>query len=133
MDLAIRRSIEQALRSSDANPADFSHVNAHGLSTVEHDVAEATAIQQVVGDVPVTAMKSMFGNLGAGSGAVELVGSVLALNEHIVPYTRNYETPDPNCPVNVVKAEPLERGQPLALKLSQSATGQAAALVIGLP
>ncbi len=133
MDVAIQRSIEQALRSSDAKLADLNHVNAHGLSSIEHDIAEATAIQRSVGDIPVTALKSLFGNLGAGSGAVELVGSVLALNEHLVPHTLNYQTPDPNCPVNVVKDEPLERNQPLALKLSQSPTGQAAAVVIGAP
>jgi 3-oxoacyl-[acyl-carrier-protein] synthase II len=133
MDVAIGRSIEQALHTAEANPDDLSHVNAHGLSTVEHDIAEAAAIRQTVGDVPVTAMKSLFGNLGAGGGAVELVGSILALNDHVVPRTLNYETPDPNCPVNVVKDEPLERSQSLALKLSQSATGQAAAVLIGLP
>jgi 3-oxoacyl-[acyl-carrier-protein] synthase II len=133
MDVAIRRSIEQALRTSGANLADLSHVNAHGLSSVEHDVAEATAIHQTVGDVPVTAMKSLFGNLGAGGGAVELVGSILALNDHVVPRTLNYVTPDPYCPVNVVQDEPLERTETLALKLSQSATGQAAAVMVGLP
>lgn len=133
LDVAIRRSIEQALQSADANLADLSHVNAHGLSSVEHDVAEASAIHQAVGDIPVTALKSLFGNLGAGGGAVELVGSVLALHDQLVPRTLNYETPDPSCPVAVVKDEPLARTQPLALKLSQSATGQAAAVVIGLP
>ena len=38
------------------------------------------AIQSVLGDVPVTAPKSFFGNLGSSGGAVEMVASVLALS-----------------------------------------------------
>ena len=41
--------------------------------------------------------KSYFGHFDAGSGAVELAGSVLALRNRMVPATLNYETPDPRC------------------------------------
>ncbi len=33
---------------------------------------------------------------------VELVVSLLAMSQGVVPPTLNYETPDPECPVNVV-------------------------------
>jgi len=56
------------------------------------------AIRDTLGDVPVTALKSYFGDLGGGSGAVELIGSVLALMHGRVPPTLNYEEPDPACP-----------------------------------
>ena len=59
-------------------PADIGHINAHGISTVEDDVLEAQAIQEFFGDTPVTALKSYFGSLGAGGGAVEMAASVLA-------------------------------------------------------
>ena len=49
----------------------------------------------------MAALKSYFGNLGEGSGMVELAISVLALEKGVVPPTLNYETPDPECPVNV--------------------------------
>ena len=52
--------------------------------------------------VPVTALKSYFGNLGAGSGVVELIASVLALREGRLPRVLNYETPDPACALAVV-------------------------------
>ena len=41
--------------------------------------AEAQAIRHTLGDVPVTAPKSFFGNVGAGGGAVELAVSLLGL------------------------------------------------------
>ena len=49
----------------------------------------------------MAALKSYFGNLGEGSGMVELAISVLALEKGVVPPTLNYETPDSECPVNV--------------------------------
>jgi 3-oxoacyl-[acyl-carrier-protein] synthase II len=127
---AIRASIENALRSAGIESHDVGHVNAHGLSTIENDRAEAQAIRQVLGDVPVTGLKSYFGNLGAGTGAVELAASVLALEHGQVPATLNYEHPDPECPVNVVRGEPLRSATGVAIALNQATTGQAAAVVI---
>jgi len=127
---AIRATIENSLRSAGLAADDVGHVNAHGLSTVEEDRAEAQAIRQVLGDVPVTAPKSFFGNLGAGTGAVEMAVSILALEADCVPVTLNYEQPDPLCPVNVVHGAPLRGGKGIAVLLNQATTGQAAAVVI---
>jgi 3-oxoacyl-[acyl-carrier-protein] synthase II len=127
---AIGQSIEAALASSGLRAADIGHVNAHGESSIEPDRSEAQAIGQTLGDVPVTALKSYFGDLAAASGAVELVGSVLALANGRVPPTLNYERPDPRCPVNVIHGELLPVERPTAIALNQSNTGQAAAMVI---
>ena len=67
---------------------------------------EATAIHAVLGDTPVIAPKSYFGNIGGGGGAVEMAISLLAFQEGILPISLNYENPDPKCPVNVVHHEP---------------------------
>lgn len=128
---AIERSMQQALRTSDLNPVDIGHVNAHASGTLEDDPWEAQAIRSVLGDVPVTAPKSFFGNIGSGGGAVELVAGVLALQHGLVPPTLNYETPDPACPVRVVAKGPLSGRPATALVLSQSGTGQAACVALG--
>ena len=108
---------------------DVGHVNAHGDSTVVNDRVEAGAIADRLGDVPVTAPKSYFGNLGAGSGAVELVVSLAGLHRGVIPPTLNYEEPDPECPVNVItRSEPTNNRNVLAL--NHRATGQAVALVV---
>ncbi len=128
---AIRSAITQSLRAARIEPGDLGHVNAHGLSTVQHDETEARAIRDTLGDVPVTALKSFFGNLGAGGGAVEMIGSLVAFETGQVPYTLNYEHPDPNCPINVIKAAPYRTARKAALLLNQTTTGQSVALVIG--
>jgi 3-oxoacyl-[acyl-carrier-protein] synthase II len=130
---AIRRAIADALEAAHLKPADVGHVNAHGMSTTEDDQIEAHAIRDVLGDVPVTAPKSYFGNLGAGGGAVEMMASVLALRNGLVPPTLNYQRPDPACPVRVVHGEPMPANRPVAVLLNHSLAGQAVAAILALP
>lgn len=125
---AIRASIRQALAEARLEPSEIGHVNAHGLSTQLHDRAEAQAIRDTLGDVPVTALKSYFGNLGAGGGAVELLGTLAAFESGEVPRTLNFEQPDPECPINVVR-EP-QTAQKTAVVLNQTLMGQSLAMVL---
>lgn len=130
---AYRRAIEGALASAGLQRSDIGHVNAHGSGMIEGDRFEAQAIRSCLGDVPVTAPKSYFGCLGAGTGAVEMAASVLAIATGTLPATLNYEFPDPTCPVNVVHGQPLPLDNRTALVLNQSETGQTAAVVLGPP
>jgi 3-oxoacyl-[acyl-carrier-protein] synthase II len=130
---AIRASIKGALKSAELTAADMGHVNAHGLSAVEHDRVEAQAIRDALGDVPVTAPKSFFGSAGAGTGALEMAASVISFAEGQIPYTLNYTTPDPQCPINVVRDAPLPAERPVAMLLNQATTGQSIAVVIAGP
>lgn len=126
---SIRQAIEAALEMSQLSADQVGHVNAHGLATVHDDRIEAQAIEQVLGDVPVTAPKSYFGNLGAASGAAELAISLMGLQEQAVPATLNYDEPDPECPVNVLSSPQASRA-PSVLALNHKVTGQAASLLV---
>jgi 3-oxoacyl-[acyl-carrier-protein] synthase II len=130
---SIRHSIRAALQDASLQPADVGHVNAHGASTLIHDRIEAQAIRDCLEDTPVTALKSYFGCLGAGSGPVEMAGSVMALAEGHVPVTLNYRHPDPQCPVNVIHDQPAIEDKGVALVVNQSETGQSAAVLLGAP
>ena len=118
------------LDDANMSPEQIGHVNANGLGTVDDDRVEAEAIAETLGQVPVTAPKSCFGNLGAGAGTVELAASLLGLQKGLVPPTRNYHTPDPACPVNVVRDTPLEGSPQNALVLSQSRMGNCVAVIV---
>jgi 3-oxoacyl-[acyl-carrier-protein] synthase II len=128
---AIREAIGRTLRQAGIAPHQLGHVNANGSSAILGDQIEAEAIRDTLGDVPVTAPKSFFGNLGAGTGAVEMAVSVLALQKGRVPQTLNYESPDPLCPVNVIHGQPASVDRPIALVLNHTTLGQAAAVAIG--
>ena len=79
--------------------------------------------------IPVFAPKSYFGNLGAGSGAVELAASALALRAGRLPRTLNYETPDPACGLAVTRNDTTPPGRAF-LNLSVTPQGQAAVLCL---
>jgi 3-oxoacyl-[acyl-carrier-protein] synthase II len=126
----VARAIRVALAQANVAPDDIDHVNAHGLSTVAGDRVEAQGIREVFGQrpVPVFAAKSYFGNLGAGGGIVELGLSVLALQNGSLPASKNYEEPDPACPV-AVNRQPHAPGKPHFVKLSLNEMGHCAAAV----
>lgn len=126
---ALRRVVQQALHHAGLSPHTLGHINAHGLSTQQADRMEAGVLHALLPEVPVTAPKSFFGNLGAAGGAVELAISLLGLAEGLIPPTLNYQKPDPSCPVAVVHQQPRpSTGPVLAINWNQS--GQAAALVV---
>lgn len=132
-DLALRNTIWMALREAGMTPAALGHVHAHGLGTRAGDVEEWSALSQALGSdaarVPVVAAKSHFGNLGAGSGAVELVASLLAVKAGRLFPVLNYEQADPACPVRAVTSGDVPPGDSF-LNLNVTPQGQAAAVLI---
>ena len=126
----LERAITSAMTQARLTPDRLGHINAHGTSIRSDDRVEARAIRNTVGDVPVTAPKSYFGNLGAAGGAVELVASLCSFGDHLVPKTLNYRHPDPDCPIRVVGEEPLASLEPTSLAISWTRQGQAVALAL---
>lgn len=127
---AIRNVLKSLLEQGNISADQVGHVNAEGLSTVEDDRIEASAIADVLGQVPVTAPKSFFGNLGGGTGAVELVASVLGLEKGLVPPTLNYTTPDPACPIRVVHGEPLAQTSPYAIAINHLRSSRSVGILL---
>jgi 3-oxoacyl-[acyl-carrier-protein] synthase II len=126
----LERAITSAMARAQLSPDRLGHVNAHGTSLGIDDRIEARAIASTLGDVPVTAPKSYFGNLGAAGGAVELVASVLSFEDRLVPQTLNYRHRDPECPVRVIREEPLGSSTPTSLAINWTWQGQAVAVVL---
>lgn len=131
--VAFENVLRQSLASSRLKPDDVGHINAHGLSTRRSDAEEAQAIAAVFGarrtPVPVVAAKSYFGNLGAAGGLVELIGSLISLKHNRLFRTLNYETPDAECPVNVIANDDVSPGDAF-VNLSITPQGQASAVAV---
>ncbi len=131
---ALVNAMRQALRSAGMTPDEIGHLHAHGAATRQSDVDEAMAIKTVFGDrkepVPVEAAKSYFGNLGAASGVIELMSSVLALRHGKLFPVLNYETPDPECPIAVVRTSEPAGGS--VLNVNVTPQGQASAVIVRL-
>jgi 3-oxoacyl-[acyl-carrier-protein] synthase II len=130
---ALANAIRAALRDAQMTPDQIGHIQAHGLSTRSCDIDEARAIVEVFGDraakIPVTAVKSYCGNLGAGSGLVELIAGVFALNAGQLFPILNLKQLDPECPINGVRTNDVPAGES-CLKLSVTPQGQASCVIV---
>ena len=124
----IESSLRIATEDAQLRTGEVGLVNASASGEILGDPFEAQAINKVFGDVPVTAHKSNFGNLGPGTSVVELIGGLLSLKHRKIPPTVNYQTPDPQCPVSIVR-ETVALEKPSVIKTSYSATGQIATVV----
>ncbi|NVM22788.1 MAG: beta-ketoacyl-ACP synthase II [Desulfobacterales bacterium] len=101
----VKKAILDSLNMAGLSPKDVDYINAHGTSTKLNDKSEAMAIREVFGDhkVPVSSTKSMIGHLIGAAGSVEAAVCGMAMEKQIIPPSLNYETPDPEIDLNVIK------------------------------
>jgi 3-oxoacyl-[acyl-carrier-protein] synthase II len=129
------RAMQMAIAAAGISASDVVHVNAHATSTPAGDVAEAHAMNAVLGEgskACVSATKSMTGHLLGAAGAIETIATVLALHNRLAPPTVNLEDPDDNVTIDVVRGEPrqLPDGQIAALNNSFGFGGHNVALAV---
>jgi 3-oxoacyl-[acyl-carrier-protein] synthase II len=125
------RAMQQAMARGGLAPSDLGHVNARGLSTPLADRIEAQCLHRTLPDVPVTALKGYFGNLGAAGASLELAASVLSLSEGLVPAIRNYDKPDPECPIPVIHGSARPSSAAAAMNVTWTSAGQSTAVALG--
>lgn len=117
------RAVELALAAAGATAADVTHINAHATSTPTGDIAEYGALRVVFGDrvdsIPVSATKGATGHLLGGTGALEAVFAVLAVQNRIAPPTINVTEQDPEIPLTI-SAQPQSLGEGPQLAISNS-------------
>jgi 3-oxoacyl-[acyl-carrier-protein] synthase II len=105
-------AMRAALDRSGVRSEDVDFVNAHGTGTKHNDAAETKVMHDVFGDrrVPISSMKSMLGHCMGAASALEAIGCVMTIETGVYPPTIGYETPDPECDVDVV-ANAARRGK----------------------
>ena len=135
----VRAVLENVLRRSNLSPEQIGHINAHGLGSQSSDKMEALGILDVFGKrkepIPVTAAKGCFGNLGAGSGAIELIASILALQNRTLYPTLNYymsgdfTLPGTHRPLSVVQRTDVPAGSSF-VKIAMNPQSQVSAVLV---
>ena len=100
------RSMQVAIKDAGLQTTDIDYINAHGTSTPLNDLYEAQAIKNLFGEhaqkLMVSSTKSMTGHMLGGTGGVEAIFSVKAIQEGIIPPTINLENPDDECDLDFV-------------------------------
>ena len=100
------RAMQGALDDAKLAPADVQYVNAHGTGTAANDETETKALHHSFGahakTLAISSTKSMVGHALGAAGALELVATLLAVRESLVPPTIGYVEADPACDLDYV-------------------------------
>ncbi len=100
------RAMRAALVDGRLKPEQIGYINAHGTGTRSNDAIETRAIRKLLGQnasrLVASSTKSLHGHALGAAGAIEAVCTILALRDGIIPPTVNYQTPDPECDLDVV-------------------------------
>jgi len=132
----IQIAIEKAMADAQIKPQDLDLVIPHGTGIPADDLAEAKAIQAVLGKaaakIPVWPTKSMLSNTGAASGAVDIIAAACAMNDGKIPAAKNCNRKADGCILNIVN-QPREVEIRYALCCSYTYGGQTAAVVLKRP
>ena len=115
-------ALAMALQDGGLAPEDVDYINAHGTGTTANDVTETRAIRRVFGEradrLMVSSTKSMHGHGLGAAGALELVPTIMAIRDGVVPPTANFVEADPECDLDVVPNQ--ARDVPVRAALSDS-------------
>ena len=99
------RAMRMAMGHAELRPEEISYINAHGTSTSLNDKFETLAIKAAFGDaakrVAVSSTKGTTGHALGAAGGLESIACIKAIETGVVPPTINYETPDPECDLDV--------------------------------
>jgi 3-oxoacyl-[acyl-carrier-protein] synthase II len=100
------RSMRVAIKDAGLKTTDIDYINAHGTSTPLNDLYEVQAIKNLFGEhakkLMVSSTKSMTGHMLGGTGAVEAIFCIKAIQEGMIPPTINLENPDDGCDLDFV-------------------------------
>ncbi len=126
-------AIEKAISQAGIKPGELDLIIPHGTGIPYDDKAEATALQNILGDaaekIPVFPTKSMLSNTGAAAGALDVVIAAIAMNESKIPAAKNCDEKFDGCKLNISNTE-QNREIRYALCCSYTYGGQTAAIVL---
>jgi len=112
--IGIETAIKNALSNANVDYNEIDYINAHGTATILNDKIESEIINKVfkerADEILVASSKALHGHCLGASSAMEIISTVLTLNNNIIPPTLNYRVKDKACDLNLVinKAKQIE-------------------------
>ena len=127
------RAIQMALGHAGLNPEDVDYINAHGTSTSLNDKYETLAIKKALGDyaykVSVSSTKGTMGHSLGAAGALESIACIETIRSKTIAPTINYETPDPECDLDITPNVAKEKDVRVAVNINLGFGGHNGALI----
>ena len=99
--LGQQRAIQRAWKNAAVSPSSVGLIEGHGTSTPVGDLAEVNSLTAIFGQfglkpgsVALGSVKSNFGHLKSSAGAAGLLKTALALYDHVLPSSVNFNQPN---------------------------------------
>jgi len=128
-------AIEASLKDAGVDKKQIKYINAHGTGTPLNDLNETTAIRKVFGkyadSLSISSTKPITGHVLGGTGALETILTVLAMENSFIPPTINYTEPDELCDLDYTPNIGKSTDIPYAMTNSFAFGGINAVLTLG--
>ena len=130
-----KRAMLAAVNDAGIRPEDIDHINTHGTSTPTGDCAETAGIKLAFGEhaykIAINSTKSMTGHLLGAAGAIELIGTIKAVQTDTVHPTVNLDNPDlPLCDLNYTPNKFINRTVKYAISNTFGFGGHNASILV---
>ena len=129
----IQIAIESAMAEANISPDELDLIIPHGTGIPADDLAEATAIQNALGEaaekIPCWPIKSLLSNTGAASSAIDVIVAAKAISEGMIGSAKNCDDKADGCKLNI-NGKLIQAPIRYALCCSYTFGGQTAAVIL---
>lgn len=124
---ALEFAINECLRECEWEKEEVDYICLDGEATILGDILEAKALNSIFGDklkeISLSAPKSMLGNLLGAQTSLDLIATLLSMQNSLVLPTINFQEKDPHCDIDCTPNYPRERKIKKALILARGRGG----------
>ncbi len=128
------KAMQSALEMAEISDDKVDYINLHATASRLNDFSEAQAVQTIFdADVPCSGLKGLLGHTLGASGAVEIIGTLLAMKHDFLPGTCGLKTPDPELKINVLSEPQTNRMLRYAMSNAFGFGGNNASVLMAQP
>ncbi|MDD5217989.1 MAG: beta-ketoacyl synthase N-terminal-like domain-containing protein, partial [Candidatus Omnitrophica bacterium] len=134
-DQTLALTLNNLLKRSGLTASEIDYINLHGTGTRAGDLYETNQLKKAFGpkayQIPMSSTKSMTGHMLGATGAVEIIATLVAMNEGFIPPTIGLEEKDPACDLDYTPLKARDAKIERAISLSLGFGGHVAAIALG--
>ena len=105
------RSVNKTLERSQIDPSTIDYISAHGTGTLYNDEMESIAFDRLgMTHIPLNSYKGYFGHTLGAAGIIEVIASMIMMENNLVFKSIGFEETGTSCPLNVItetKSHPI--------------------------
>lgn len=128
-------AMHNALQDAKIRPNALGWVHTHGTGTVANDNIECESIRNTLGndskDIPISSLKPYYGHVLGGSGTIDLLATINALEAERIPPSLNLDNPDESTEgLYLVPDHAIALHRPYVMKCSFGFGGSNAVIIV---